>query len=374
VLKRALLIAFAAVLLAPAAAFAGTFTVSGSTLVYQGDDGVDQIAGFDTGTSYRFTRFGNTSLGGGAGCTMVSTETIDCTKTGVALVVLGLEGGDDVASIAASVKVPVRFDGGDGNDGLFGGGGVDTFLGGAGNDNIVSRDGQAEQVDCGPGSDTAISDDSDTRGSCEEIEGDADNDGVRRPADCDDTKPGIRPGIVDIPDDGIDQDCSGADATNLDRDGDGYQRPVDCDDTNAKVHPKAREVVGNSVDENCDGDIVPFRGIGGIVRNLWTPVGARTGNVRLQARQLPARTRIELSCTGGGCPRRTMVRTVRSIKRPVDLHSFFKRSLARGARVELRLTRSGRIGRVLRYQMTSTPGVPKVDLLCRPPGGRTRAC
>ena len=50
------------------------------------------------------------------------------------------------------------------------------------------------------------------------------------------------------------------------------------------------------------------------------------------------------------------------------------RVLARGARVELRLTKTGRIGRVLRYRMTSTPGVPTVDLLCRPPGGRTRAC
>ena len=51
--------------------------------------------------------------------------------------------------MSANVTVPVRFDGGDGNDGLFGGGGTDEFLGGAGNDNVVSRDGRGEQVDCG---------------------------------------------------------------------------------------------------------------------------------------------------------------------------------------------------------------------------------
>ena len=104
------------------------------------------------------------------------------------------------------------FNGGGGNDGLFGGGGIDIFDGGPGDDNIVSRDGRAEQVDCGDGHDTAISDDADTRSSCEEIEGDADGDGVRRPADCDDTNPAIHPGATDVPDDGIDQDCYGVDA------------------------------------------------------------------------------------------------------------------------------------------------------------------
>ena len=50
------------------------------------------------------------------------------------------------------------------------------------------------RVNCGDGNDTAISDDTDTRISCEQIEGDADLDGVRRPADCDDTNPALRPG------------------------------------------------------------------------------------------------------------------------------------------------------------------------------------
>ena len=43
-------------------ASAGTFSVDGSTLSYDADnDNVDQISGFDTGTSYRFTRFGGLS-------------------------------------------------------------------------------------------------------------------------------------------------------------------------------------------------------------------------------------------------------------------------------------------------------------------------
>ena len=156
-------------------------------------------------------------------------------------VLLNLDAGDDVAAVSATVTLPVIFNGGAGNDGLFGGGGADFFSGGSDDDNIISRDGRAEQVNCGSGHDTAISDDGDTRSSCEEIEGDADGDGVRRPADCDDTNPGIHPGAVDTPDDRVDQDCSGTDATNLDADGDGSPRPQDCNDADRAIHPGARE-------------------------------------------------------------------------------------------------------------------------------------
>jgi hypothetical protein len=366
--------ALAAVLLAAPAATAGTFSVAGSTLIYtaaQGD--VDQISGFDTGTSFRFTRFGGAAVGSGPGCTLIGNDTVDCPKGAVGLVVLALGDLDDVAAVSSNVTVPVRFDGGEGNDGLFGGGGTDEFLGGSGNDNVVSRDGRGEQVDCGAGRDTAISDDADTRSSCEEVEGDADGDGVRRPADCDDTNPGIRPGAADTPDDRIDQDCSGADATNLDVDRDGTPRPQDCDDGNPAIRPGAREIVGNLVDENCDTRAVAFLGLGGVLRNVWTPQGRRTVNRTLTAREFPRGTRIEVRCVGPGCRFRRAFRRVTS-GRPVKLHGLFgNRALARGTRVDVRLTRAGRIGRVLRFRM-SAPGTPVVDFLCLPPGGRVRDC
>lgn len=373
-LLTACLAAVAAALLAPAAVSAGTFSIAGSTIVYTGDDGVDQISGLDTGTTIRFTRFGGAELGASIPCTVSPDfQSVDCPKNGIGLVVLALGGGDDVASVGSDVTLPVRFDGGDGNDGLFGGGGVDTFLGGGGADNVVSRDGHAEQVDCGAGLDTAISDDADTRISCEEVEGDADSDGVRRPADCDDTNPAIRPGAPDPPDDGIDQDCSGADATNLDRDGDGVPRPQDCDDGDPAIRPGAKEVVGNQVDENCDTDAVQFRGLGGVLRNAWFARGARTVNRTLTARKFPRGTRIQVRCTGRGCPFRRVVRRVRT-RRAVKLHRFFgARGLRRGVRVEVRLTRNGRIGRVLRFRI-GAPGTPRVAFLCLPPGGKVRDC
>jgi hypothetical protein len=375
VLRRVVTVAAAVLLLVPTAASAGTFGVQGSTLVYTGEDGVDQIAGIDTGTSYRFTRFGGVSLGGGPGCNVsFDQQSVDCPKGGITAVVLDLGAGDDVASVHPTVTVPVLFSGGDGDDGLFGGSGPDTFDAGAGNDNVVSRDERPEQVDCGSGLDTAISDDGDTRVSCEEIEGDADGDGVRRPADCDDTDPGIRPGAAEVPDDRIDQDCSGADATNLDADGDGFPRPQDCDDANAAIRPGAGEVIGNLVDENCDTRAVPFTGIGGVVRNVWAPSGSRTVNETLSAREFPRGTRIVMRCSGGGCPFRTVRRRV-DTGRPINLHRFLgDAGLRRGARVTLEFTRAGRIGRVLKFRMRATPGVPSVSLQCRPPGQRVRDC
>jgi hypothetical protein len=372
----ATLFAVAVALLFPGVAAAGTFTVVGSSIVYDGDAGVDQIAAFATATTIRFTRFGGDSLGGGLPCQVSpDNQSVDCPKGGISSVLLDLDAGDDVAAVAANVTVPVVFDGGSGNDGLFGGGGVDVFSGGSGDDNVIARDGRAEQIDCGAGVDTAISDDGDARSSCEEIEGDADGDGVRRPADCNDANPGIRPGLPDAPDDGVDQDCSGSDATNLDIDRDGSPRPQDCNDGNPAIRPGAREVAGNGVDENCDTRIVPFPAISGLVSNLWRAAGSRTVNVALKAKDFQKGTRIELRCSGGGCPFRKVTRRVTRGGRTVNLHGpFGNRGLRRGARVELRLTRSGRIGRVLRFRIGSSPGEPNVDFLCQPPGQKIRDC
>lgn len=88
---------------------------------------------------------------------------------------------------------------------------------------------------------------------------DADGDGYAAVAaggtDCDDEDRDVHPGEYDVAYDGVDQDCSGADVT--DRDGDGYDGVEvggpDCADTYASRHPGATEIGCDGIDQDCDG-------------------------------------------------------------------------------------------------------------------------
>ena len=92
--------------------------------------------------------------------------------------------------------------------------------------------------------------------------------------DCDDTNAGINPDALDLPGDGIDQNCDGivlaAPTWYADTDGDGFGDPAssvvsatqpaefvadntDCDDTNGRINTNALEIPGDGIDQDCDG-------------------------------------------------------------------------------------------------------------------------
>jgi hypothetical protein len=76
--------------------------------------------------------------------------------------------------------------------------------------------------------------------------------------DCDDNDATVYPGAIDIPGDGIDQDCSGADADpRCDLDGDGHLSlacgGADCHDLDPTVYPGAVEIINDGIDQSCDG-------------------------------------------------------------------------------------------------------------------------
>ncbi|MEN9786089.1 MAG: hypothetical protein RLZZ299_1353 [Pseudomonadota bacterium] len=76
--------------------------------------------------------------------------------------------------------------------------------------------------------------------------------------DCDDAAAGTNPGKLasdDVAYDGIDQDCSGEDVTDVDKDGvDAVAAGgTDCDDNDDAVRPGASELCATAADDDCDG-------------------------------------------------------------------------------------------------------------------------
>ena len=205
------------------------------------------------------------------------------------------------------------------------------------------------------------------------LDPDADNDGVLASGDCNDANAAIRPGVVDPPDDGVDQNCDGVDPVNLDRDHDGYNRPGDCNDGDPRIHPLARDIPGNAIDEDCTGSAAPYPRLPSTVSRSW--VYKRFHITRLTVNRLLAGSRIELRCRGGGCPHKSKVIKVPKAHRFISVLPYVKnRHLLRGSVLEVRVTKPEYIGVALRLTMRGAKD-PKVSELCLPVGKATaKAC
>ncbi len=91
-------------------------------------------------------------------------------------------------------------------------------------------------------------------------------------ADCDDGDANVHPGATEIPGDGVDEDCDGAELCYVDGDGDRFggttvmtgsslacngpgesNVETDCNDGDPNVNPAATDAPADGVDQNCDG-------------------------------------------------------------------------------------------------------------------------
>jgi hypothetical protein len=161
------LVFLAALIALPAAASALVgVTVTAGEVMIEGDESPDHLTA--TVSEVAITIESTTGLVVTSDCTPLDETRVDCELRPSVVALLG--GGADKFVPGGSPSLPVQYvvlGGGDGDD-ITGGPEIDELRGDEGDDTLRAAGGGADQVKCGPGTDTAYTDPTDeVEASCE---------------------------------------------------------------------------------------------------------------------------------------------------------------------------------------------------------------
>lgn len=156
-----------------------------------------------------------------------------------------------------------------------------------------------------------------------------------------------------------------------DADGDGVPVPYDCNDANPAISPVAQDVPGNGVDEDCSGaDATPQR-VGSKPHLFWR---ARTKVIaRAWVERIPAASTVVLRCEGRSCSVRTAARRVESPTRVIDFRAIRGMRARPGTLISLLVSNPRKAGIVASYRFRRNGDV--VEHVCSvPPGVLEKDC
>ena len=156
-----------------------------------------------------------------------------------------------------------------------------------------------------------------------------------------------------------------------DADGDGVSTPTDCDDANAAIRPGVVDVPRDNIDQDCSGRDARFSVIARTIAGLWaTYAGPYTKFTALTVKPARKGDTIKLTCKGAGCRDKGKTVKVKKNKSKLSMLKHLKGSkLRKGAVVRLRVTRPGTIGRVNTWTIRA-PNSPKLVRRCVQPGAK----
>jgi hypothetical protein len=172
---------------------------------------------------------------------------------------------------------------------------------------------------------------------------DGDSDGINRPADCDDTNPSIHPGATDTPGDGIDQDCSGSDATVI-------TTPIGGSETPGGGSGTPIGTPSTPGGSGSQGE--PVVTVAGTPSAKWKVKGAITSTTKLAFTGLTPGATVDVKCKAPkrkkGCPKAASLPVPASGK--LDLTKLFKKSkLPKGTVITIAIHKQGMTTRVITY-------------------------